>query len=47
LVTEALTEARPVVATLVGGCSVNAINAGAVIVVAAEAAFATNAGLRS
>ncbi len=46
LVTDALTAACPVVAMVVGGCTVNAIDAGAVIVVVAEAAFATSAGLR-
>jgi hypothetical protein len=39
--------ACPVVGTLVGGCSVNVIDAGAVIAVVAVAALATRAGLRS
>jgi hypothetical protein len=38
--------ACPVVARLAGGCSVNAIEAGTVIVVVAETAFATSVELR-
>jgi hypothetical protein len=46
LETDALTIACPVAVRVVGGGCVNAIDAGAVMVVVAVVAFATSAGFR-